>query len=52
MGEFYSRNFKLTKGFIEFRILSFLLHSNALCQISGLVYVAASSYGDVVGEEL
>ena len=29
-----------------------LLHRDAFRQISGLVHVAASSYGDVVGEEL
>lgn len=29
-----------------------LLNGDALSQVSGLVDVAASSYGDVVGEEL
>jgi len=31
---------------------SLLFHSDGLREVSGLVYVAASSYGYVVGEEL
>jgi len=33
-------------------MLKLLFYGDGFCQVSGLVYVAASSYGDVVGEEL
>ena len=37
---------------IDFKKKSSLRDRNAFCQVSGLVYVAASAYGYMVGEEL